>query len=171
MKCPNCRKEMTVQAGAYPYQESGLDVTLLGVDIGRCEHCGETCVTIPDMEGLHYCLALMLVKRKGRLTGSEVRFLRTFVGWSGKTFAEAISVDPSTVSRWESGKQQIGLQASALLRALVLMGKKERNYFESHDSAPPDNLLPFRLRVSGKKWKPDPEDDAPGSPTTRHALG
>lgn len=163
MRCPNCRSEMTVQAETYPYQESGLNVVLLGVTVGRCPNCGESCVEIPNMDGLHECLAKILVKKKGRLSGDEVRFLRTHLGWSGKTFAKKISFKPETVSRWESGVQKIGPQADALLRAFVLLGKKERDYLEPHEDAAPDNVLPFRIRMSDHRWSSEKPtgDDGP----------
>jgi putative zinc finger/helix-turn-helix YgiT family protein len=158
MKCPNCRTEMTVQAETYRYNETGLDVVLLGLNVGRCQNCGEHSVRIPNMDGLHECLATSLVGKKGRLSGNEIRFLRTYMGWSGRTFAQKVAVSPSTVSRWESGAQNASPQVDALLRSFVMLGKKERDYIEAQSAPPPAEVLRFRMKMHNEDWQQEPKD-------------
>jgi putative zinc finger/helix-turn-helix YgiT family protein len=105
----------------YKYDFCGLPgVVLEGVVVGRCPNCGESAVTIQDIDGLHRLIASMVATKRSRLTDREVRFLRKWLGWSGSQFAAWMQTDPSTVSRWESGKQFMSKQAEGLLRLYAL---------------------------------------------------
>jgi putative zinc finger/helix-turn-helix YgiT family protein len=165
MKCLQCGGQMERRRGNYVYDQGGLNVTLVGVEITKCGKCGEEEVEIPRVEELHRKLALAIVAKPKRLSGAEVRFLRKSVGWSSGDFARRIHVDAATVSRWETGAQPIGLQADLLLRALVIVSKPVESYpvqelsdrfAEVEDeSAPPVRL---DAKFSGKTWKADPAD-------------
>jgi hypothetical protein len=47
-----------------------------------------------------------VIHKPARLSGSEVRYLRKYLGWSGADFAGHVGVDPSTVSNWETDKER-----------------------------------------------------------------
>ena len=98
----------------------------------------------PTVVGVCYCVSVAacvqqrdvvrarVVGQETRLTSEEVRFLRTGLGWSGKTFARHMGVAEETVSRWETGAAHIGAQADRLLRLLVVHDQRPLEYPMSH---------------------------------------
>lgn len=131
MKCPACRHEMIRSTENHRYTESGLpNVVLVGIEVRRCPHCGETAVAIPRIEELHRILAMTLIRERGRLTPDEIRFLRKWLGWSGVDFAKHMGVTPETVSRWESAEnpKPMGGTAERLLRLAVAHGQPVDEY-------------------------------------------
>ena len=127
MKCINCGSSMTTKRENVPYTALP-GVVLQDVNVSRCPKCGETEVAITAIDELNKVLAEAVISAKGRLNGAEIRFLRTYLGYSGADFAKAIGSSPATVSRWESDTQPIGHHADLLLRSLVVIGKKVESY-------------------------------------------
>lgn len=120
---------MTTARENVKYDAAGLPrVTLQNVEVSRCANCGEYEVALPNLEELHRVLAAAIAKKPGRLDGSEVRFLRKFLGFSAGDFAKVIDVHPSTVSRWETGKEAMGKVTDRLLRALAIIGERVQDY-------------------------------------------
>ncbi len=129
--CPQCRTEMTSKRENFRYTASGLDyVTLKSVLVYRCPKCGEYEVVIPAIAELHRSLAHLLAKMKRRASPPEVRFMRKWLGWDQKTFAEFLGVEPATVSRWETGAKPISATAERLLRMYVLSRDPVDDYTE-----------------------------------------
>lgn len=151
MKCVECGAEMTSARENYNYKASGLPVTLLNVEVRRCKACGEDEVVIPKITELHKAIARAVVGKKTRLTSSEVRFLRTHLGWSGADFAKHMAVAAATVSRWENGHEQMSPQADRLLRLMALLKEPVADYSL-------DNLLgvdgaakPAKIKLTASK--------------------
>ena len=118
---------MTTKRENVPY--TALPRTVLtGVDVSRCAKCGEYEVAIPAIDELNRLLAADVVRKRARLNGGEIRFLRTYLGYSAADFGKAIGSEPATVSRWENDKQQIGHHADLLLRAMVVLDKRIDDY-------------------------------------------
>jgi putative zinc finger/helix-turn-helix YgiT family protein len=136
MKCAMCdnpsllkRRSVTVK-----YKESGLDnVTLHGVEYFKCDRCGEEYFGYGDIEKLHQLIAGLLIQKKGLLTGKEIRFLRTYLGYSGALFAKFTGYAPESISRMENGKQDILKAFDRLVRSLVANKLPDRDY-DLHDS-------------------------------------
>ena len=106
--------------GEYHYTESGLDSVYLldgfkfvNGDRGRS-------IIIDDIEGLHAAIGQLLTREKKKLSGKEVRFLRTELVMSQRALADLLHVDEQTVARWEKGKTQIPAACDATLRLLYL---------------------------------------------------
>jgi len=105
----------------YNYAEVGLkNVYLKGVEILRCEECGEEAVRIPRLNDLMRAIATAVVFRPGRLSGEEVRFLRKHLGMSAERFGEVLGVDKTTISKWENDVDPIGPQSDRLIRITAL---------------------------------------------------
>lgn len=129
MRCPNCRAEMTTKKGNYLYTESGLNnVTLHNIEIRNCQKCGEKVASIPKIEELHRVIAVAIIKKKGRLSKDEIRYLRKYLGWSGVDFSEHMGVTPETISRWENGKEPMGPAAEKLLRLIIAYNYPVNDY-------------------------------------------
>lgn len=160
MKCTNCGMSgMTTKRENLPYAALP-SVVLVGVDVSRCVDCGEYEVTIQNGHELERAIVEVVIGMPRRLTGNEVRFLRTQLGVNGTEFARLIGSTASTVSRWETEAQPIGEHADKLLRALVLL-KQDTTGFElakfaeiSGDVVENKPKGPaYRLQRSGKQWK------------------
>lgn len=127
MKCINCGHTMTTKKENVPY--TALPGTVLvGVDVSRCPNCGEMETAIPAIDELNRVLAEAVIRKTPRLNGGEIRFLRSYLGYSGADFAKLIGVDPATVSNWETDKKPIGHQSDLLLRSFVIMDKRVDEY-------------------------------------------
>jgi putative zinc finger/helix-turn-helix YgiT family protein len=113
----------------YLYKESGLpNVTLVGIEVHRCPHCGEHEAVIPKIEELHRVIATTTARKAPRLAREEIRLLRKYLGWSGGDFAEHMGVSPETVSRWENGSAPMGATAERLLRLAALTLEPTSDY-------------------------------------------
>jgi putative zinc finger/helix-turn-helix YgiT family protein len=159
--CPLCGGEVRRERlPAYEYTESGLpNIVLEGVHRVRCVACEDfDGVEIPAVEKLHRAIAHLLVHAAKRLTGAEIRFLRTFLGWSGKTFAGKLHVAPETVSRWEKGAQPMDEPYERLLRLYAAEGQHDCEYSvadtERIEATRTEPRGPLKLKARGKKgWK------------------
>jgi putative zinc finger/helix-turn-helix YgiT family protein len=130
---------------------------LVGVPVSRCAHCGEYEVAIPAIDELNRLLAEAVIRKRGRLVGGEVRFLRTYLGYSAADFAKLIGSDPATVSRWESDKQPIGHHTDLLLRAMVALDRKVEDYpiaALAEVKAEATERPRYAFKLAAKKWKP-----------------
>lgn len=120
MQCLTCGASMETRRENYAYTASGLaHITLQQVEVSRCPACGEWEVAIPHIEALHQAIATAIVQQQARLAPADIRYLRTYLGWSGAECAAHLGVTPETISRWERGVTAIGGQAERLLRVLV----------------------------------------------------
>lgn len=120
MNCPICGSVMTKHIQNHRYTESGLNnVVLMGLTLHKCS-CGETIPQIPDISGLHKMIGVAIAKSKKALNGPEVRFLRKQLGLKATELAELLGVYKVSVSRWETGKEQIGVANDRLVRVLYL---------------------------------------------------
>ena len=129
-KCRTCREaEMVSTIETYRYRESGLpNVALVGVEVRRCSACGHHELVLPRVTELHRAIAHALIRKRARMSGTEIRFLRKHLGWSGVDFANHVGVDPSTVSSWENDKDPIGAASDRLLRLMVAHGTPVEEY-------------------------------------------
>ena len=128
MKCFECGVgEMASRKETFRY-ECDVAVDLVDVTVWRCPHCGEFEVEIPRLAQLHRVIAQAIAVRPVRLTGPEIRFLRTYIGWSGRDFARRFNKSPETISRWENGKRAMDPMADVQLRLWVVAGPQTSSY-------------------------------------------
>lgn len=129
MICQQCGARLAISHENHLFREAGLNhVTLIGHEIRRCRACGYDEQVFHRLGPLHRSIALAFARKPAPLAGSEIRFLRGWMGWSGRDFAAHLGVAPETVSRWERGRLSMGATADRLLR-LVAVGKAEdRDY-------------------------------------------
>jgi putative zinc finger/helix-turn-helix YgiT family protein len=161
MQCVSCgMKSMHKrQLSSYEYLESGLrGVFLQGVTLHECKNCGEEEVSIPAIEALHCAIANALASKDQRLQPSEVRFLRKYLGLSGRDFASLLRVTPETVSRWENPKREsehIGETSELLLRTLIVSQQKPISNYEDlgHWGTKARASLKVHFRCSKNAWR------------------
>jgi putative transcriptional regulator len=158
-KCDECGAQVTPERNAVRrYDMGGLPhVELHGVEVIRCEKCGNEEVAIPRIGELHRAIAASMVKQRRMVAPVEIRFLRKHIRLSGNDFAQRMGVSRETVSRWETGANPMGAVADRLLRLLVLTHEPSDNYVvddllkQLNDRAPPDKLPSVGLWNGGAR--------------------
>lgn len=159
MRCAKCGGHLRVTGSTHRYAESGLPyVVLHGVSVRKCQECGEEEVAIPNIAGLHRCIAALLVARKSALAAPEFRFLRQFLGHSSKDFAKTLGVAPETLSRWENASRDIPPVVDRVVRLLVVNTPPRTDYSsEMLARIRPTPLKHARmaLRLGGDGWEAD----------------
>lgn len=167
MSCVECGSdEVTVERNvAIRYDMGGLhNVTLQGVEVRRCDACGEEAVKIPRIGQLHFVLANLIIGQPRLLVGDEIRFLRKHLGLSTRDFAHRMGVGRETVSRWENSKEPMGEPTDHLLRALVKSHQPTENYtvddllrdLPDHLTAAKPRAVNLSVQHAGSGWKAEP---------------
>lgn len=124
LACPTCGKLQETSKSDYKYLESGLDnVIICDIEMIKCS-CGEESALIPRILAVHEAIANCLLDKETQLTGKEIRFLRKEMGLKGRDFANLVSVDNATLSRWENGKTKPSVKADRLIRVLYAIKMK-----------------------------------------------
>lgn len=119
--CSQCGSMAKVTRGTYQFKESGLSyVYLKGIQLINCQECETVDPIIPHVNELMRVLVLAVIARPYRLGGAEIRFLRKFLGKTGEEFADILSVDRSTLSKWENNDDPVGEQSDRLIRTVTL---------------------------------------------------
>lgn len=152
--CPICGKgklETTHETRRYG---DGINVTLVNVPVRRCPVCGEELLVIPAIEELHRLIARDLARSAAKLGPAEIRFLRTYLGYSSANFADAMGVTPETVSRWESERapQKMAAPAERLLRLMAFHGKPIESYGLAKTEVKERTSSPLRLKPTAEGW-------------------
>ena len=120
-QCRACGSDAPVVRDSYEFGESGLErVVLQGIDIVRCEHCGNEDPIIPRVNDMMRCLALAVIGKPYRLAGREVRFLRKYLRMTGDEFCRLVPVDRTTLSKWENDDDPVGEPSDRLIRMIAL---------------------------------------------------
>ena len=101
----------------YHYRESGLRNVWLANGYAEQETPYGPGLAIDDLAGLHHAIARGLVAKGGKLTGTELRFLRLEMGLSQARLAALLGNEAQTVALWEKRGTQPKL-ADRFIRAL-----------------------------------------------------
>lgn len=121
-KCNSCGKRARVRKGNFRYDEIGAPVLLKNVQISDCPACGTREPILRDKKRLMDEIAFAVAGQPWKLRGSDVRFLRKYLGMTGLAFGKLVQVEPETLSRWENDQQDIGKNSDRLIR-FVVVGK------------------------------------------------
>ena len=118
--CSNCGGEAHVRRGNFRYDQVGIPVLLLKIDLAKCPNCHNVDPIISNLDGLMDAVASGLVNKPYRLTGKEIRFLRKYLGKSQQDFSRLVRVDSTTISKWENAQTPPSASADRLIRLLIL---------------------------------------------------
>ncbi len=135
MQCPSCdsKKQMKSEVIVHKFKESGLDnIILNGVKQYRCSQCGEVLFDFGDVNQLNGIIANTLLRKKELLTGQEIRFLRTHIGYSSEMFARILGLDKTSLSRIENSRSKVSTQVNMGVRYAVA-GKMANRDYDLHD--------------------------------------
>jgi putative transcriptional regulator len=140
---------MDERVGTRQYDESGLKgIVLVGIPVRKCSNCGEEAFGIPRMSELHRLIALTLVRKSSGLTGTELRFLRKHLGYSGVDLAKRLDVTPEHLSRWENDAAPMSAMAERLIRLMVVHNDRAAEYsLDDLKEKPKGKPVPLKLKV------------------------
>ncbi|MGH9739577.1 MAG: hypothetical protein ACRD4X_13485 [Candidatus Acidiferrales bacterium] len=119
-KCGSCGKKSKVRKGNFRYDEIGAPILLKNLLISECTACGMREPILRDKKRLMDAIAFAVASQPWKLRGSDVRFLRKYLGMTGLAFGKLVQVEPETLSRWENDQQDIGKNTDRLVRFVVL---------------------------------------------------
>lgn len=138
------------------YEERGLGLPYPVVLINAAEEHSDAAgnvlgVSVPDLEGLAAAVAVARAFLPVELTGAEVRFMRKVIGMSAKDCAEALKLDPASLSRWENNKQTLGGWAESQVRLATVAILAQRMPSIRPDMEKLFRMVP-RKREEGEAW-------------------
>ena len=134
---------MTQDKAHYRYTECGLpDVWIEGLHSE--DDAGEETVRIANVRSLHRLIAKGIVTSAGRLTGAELRYLRSEMGLTQAHLAKLVHRRPLTVSRWEKGQSLLEGATDAFIR--ILASRKL-----GLDEIDPEEVSGWCMSITGEK--------------------
>jgi len=101
----------------------------VGIEKFACPRCKAVYPIVPRIEELHQVIASALVRKAGDLAGSEVRYLRSWMGMKSQDFADVLGCVPEHLSKVENGHTRLGASSDRLVRTLVRI-KLQQTEFE-----------------------------------------
>lgn len=113
-------RETDSMSPAYQYLESGLDNVFIEGLSPCTDDSGETCCAIPNINQLHRAIAEAIVGLPQKMSGAELRFLRTEMGMTQAELARIVHRQPLEISRWERAETEIDDNAEVVLRFLAV---------------------------------------------------
>ena len=100
----------------FHYTACGLNnVFIHGLDV-VCDDAGNDTFHIPRINQLHRVIAEGIVSHEFAMDGSELRYLRSEMGYTQAQLASIMAVKPLTIGRWERGDTPIGAVEEAFIR-------------------------------------------------------
>ena len=104
----------------YRYTECGLDnVFIEGIGV-RVDDSGEEVLYIPAVNELHKTIARGIVESESAMSGQELRFLRTMMGFTQAELARHVHHDAQSVARWEKNRTPIQAASEIVVRLLAV---------------------------------------------------
>lgn len=151
MKCVMCGKaglKRTRDQVAYN------QVAVVEASVYVCPRCGERYEAFDRVEELSQTVARQIARRPERLTPAEIRFLRKYLGYSGRDFAAFLGVTPETVSRWESASspKPMPLSTEKLLRYMAMNERPLSDYGLDQAGSSDRGSYPLRFKKQKGTW-------------------
>jgi len=146
VRCSNCSEPANIAHGNYQFKESGLEnVILCGIELIKCDHCGNEDPIIPGLDDLFRTIALALVTKPYGLAGEEVRFLRKYMGLTGDGFSRLLHIDKTTLSKWENNDDPVGTQSDLAIRMLTM--SRDKSLLNKLDSVVREHFEKIQFRA------------------------
>lgn len=131
MRCTMCENTKTLKAEtkSMKYDASGLDnIVIRDVKVYHCDNCGEEYIQYGNMDEIDKAIAESLLGKSKALTGKEIRFLRTWKGYSGREFAEILKSSSAHLYRIEAKNEPVNEKFDRLVRLAIMWLTTDRDY-------------------------------------------
>lgn len=120
MSCTECGRNAPVVKTDYDYNSIGLPVTLENVEVIQCAACGNDEPMLRKMPQISGLVALAVIRKPHRLTGSEVCYLRKWLGMKPAELGALLKIDTATITKWENDTVEASEQADRLVRLIAI---------------------------------------------------
>jgi len=136
----------------YHYTECGLqNVHIHGLETVNDDD-GDDVIEIPYINELHAMIAKGIVMHAKGISGAELRFLRSEMGYTQAELAALVHKDKQTIGRWERSEIEIDSSSETVIRQLGI--EKLVIQFEASiehlakSSVPTAEVQPIDINVS-----------------------
>lgn len=104
----------------YRYEECGLDnVHVYGLS-PIIDDDGEEVFGIKNVNGLHKAIASAIVTHSAAMSGKQLRFLRTEMGFTQAEVGKMVHKEALSVGRWEREECPIDTNADTIIRLIAI---------------------------------------------------
>lgn len=90
-----------------PYTECGLDKVYIRSLDPLADDQGKEVIHIRNVNVLHKLIARAIVQRDTAMSGPDLRFLRTEMGFTQSQFAAHIHSGAKMIAKWEKGQEPV----------------------------------------------------------------
>ncbi len=104
----------------YHYTECGLMNVFIEGMPSVVDDDGDEIISISGINVLHHVIAQGVVCHGKGMSGDELRFIRSEMGYTQAELSKFLHVDKQTVGRWERSENEIDGAAEALVRKLAI---------------------------------------------------
>ncbi len=140
----------------YHYTECGLQNVFIEGLAPVIDEEGDAVIEIPAINGLHNAIAQGIVRHEKGMSGAELRFLRTEMGYTQAELAALVHADRQTIGRWERGEFAIESTSETVIRSLaiekLLLPYEEGLEHLARSSVPTAESQPINIRVEGDEY-------------------
>jgi transcriptional regulator with XRE-family HTH domain len=102
------------------YTECGLQNVYISGIQKVVDDEGDEVILIPAINNLHRVIAEGIVSHQKGMDGSELRFLRSEMGYTQSELAALVHRDKQTIGRWERAESEIDSTSEAVIRKLAI---------------------------------------------------
>jgi DNA-binding transcriptional regulator YiaG len=138
MNCPICEKQTTTSVHYESF--SGVEGCPVETLVHTCKSCKESFYSYKSIEKtVEEVLKCVLNKEAKDIKGSDLKFMRTYVGWSRDDLAKIVNRSYETITRYENDATQIPDDFKLLMKLLAQNNTPKRDYpireLADHDKA------------------------------------
>ena len=121
----------------YHYTACGIDdVYIEGVKTS-VDHEGQETISIPSICRVHREIARQILTQEYKMSGKELRFIRTELGNTIDEMAAILSCRPATIEKWESGEASIKTVSEKLIRCAARPLLRDAKACDEPNISPP----------------------------------
>ena len=102
------------------YTECGLQNVYISGISKMTDDDGDEVILVPAVNSLHRAIAEGIVSHAKGIDGSELRFLRSEMGYTQAELATLVHRDKQSIGRWERSETEIDSVAEAVIRKLAI---------------------------------------------------
>lgn len=102
------------------YTECGLQNVFIKGITTMIDDDGDDVIQIPAVNTLHRVIAEGIVRHAKGMDGTELRFLRSEMGYTQSELAGLVHRDKQSIGRWERSETEIDSVAEAVIRKLAI---------------------------------------------------
>ncbi len=139
---------------SHHYTECGLQNVYIDGLVPVVDDDGDELIIVPAINELHNTIALGIVSHEHGMSGDELRFLRTEMGYTQAELAMIVHHDKQSIGRWERAEYEIDSSAEAIIRKLAIekLGLTEHSGIEvlSKRSVPSAKVQPINIRKAAE---------------------